>query len=130
MYELAPGWEMDVERGPDCLVVRLGKADLEPEEGGLEEGVALAEQLWNLLQQHFVCRLVLEMDQVPFLSSHLIGQLVLLHKRLYNEGGFLRLCGISEGGRQALAVSRLSACFPDYRDRYEAVGGFRPSQPR
>ena len=125
MYELAPGWEMDVERGPDCLVVRLGAPDVD-----LQEEVPLAEPLWNLLQQHFVCRLVLEMDQVPRLTSHLIGQLVLLHKRLHNEGGFLRLCGISEGARQSLAISRLSARFPDYRDRYEAVGGFRPSQPR
>lgn len=125
MNELAPGWLAQVERGPDWLFVRLERPGLEA-----EDSPPLAEALWELLERHFVHRLVVEMDQVEYLQSAMIGQLVLLHKRLYNAGGILRLCGLSASNQEVLHSLRLDGRFPHYADREEAVMGYRPTQPR
>jgi len=125
MLQIAPGWKLEVERGPQCLFVRL-----QPPEVPGEDQPPLAECLWDVLQQHFVNRLVLELDLLPTLPSFVIGQLVLLHKRLTTHGGLLRICGLSEDNQMVLRICQLGSRFPVYRDRHEAVGTFRPLQPR
>ena len=102
MVHVCTGWKLDVERGPDWLFVRLhGSPDADL------EGEPLAEQLWSLLEQHFIHRLVVEMDDVPALRSNLIGQLVLLYKRIHLKGGMLRICGLTEQQRQPDALGEL-----------------------
>lgn len=129
--ELVIGWEATIERGPDWLFLRL--MDRSGEHGGLgnEECADLAESVWEQIQQHFVTRVVLELDGVEMLHSRLIGQLVLLHKRLVAHGGILRICGLSPANEEALHSCRLDTRLPNYADRGEAVRGFlRPRQPR
>ena len=125
MIELARGWPLTVERGPDWLFVQLERpssdADHEP---------PLAGRIWELLRQHFVNRLVLELDEVDRLESHLVGQLVLLHKRIHTDGGMMRVCGLSPSNQQVLKLSRLADRFPNFADRDTAMAGFRPMQPR
>jgi anti-anti-sigma regulatory factor len=125
VLELAPGWRTEVDRGPDWLFIRL----VRPPDGA-SRLAPLAEHLWSTIAEHFVYRVVLELDQVGPLDSFLVGQLVLLHKRLHTQGGLLRLCGLSETNQQVLRTLRLEGRFPAYRDRGEAVRGFRPPQPR
>jgi anti-anti-sigma regulatory factor len=125
MTALVEGWTLKVERGPDCLFVHLECAA-----GAPCDFSNLADQVWALLEQHFVYRLVLELDGLPLLRSQLIGQLVLLHKRLAQHGGMMRICGLSARNQQALRTSRLEPHFPHYRDREDAVLGGRPAQPR
>jgi hypothetical protein len=124
MLDTAQGWSVKVERGPDWLFVRLSSA---PDHLG--DYSHLAEQLWSILSQHFIYRLVLEMDVKDFPSS-LIGQLVMLHKRLCSHEGVIRLCGLTAGQWRALESCRLEARFPHYENRDEAVHGHRPTQPR
>lgn len=125
MLQLAPGWQLEVERGPDWLFVRLDQAAAHA-----DESPQLAEKVWELMQQHFVNRVVLELDGLPTLSSYVVGQLVLLHKRVVSQGGMVRLAGLSEQNQEVLHLARLSNRFPHYRDRSEAVRGHRPLQPR
>ena len=141
--------EFEVERGPDWLFVRLpdpGMSDLgmgrgrgggngftKASELGEVSGLHvehLADQLWNLLNQHFVYRLVLEMDQVSLFSSSLMGQLVMLQKRVLQHDGALRLCGLSPECQQALHLCRLDQVMPNYRNRADAVHGCAWSKPR
>ena len=116
MLDLALGWELAVERGPDWLFVRISGAD---DDGS--ETPPLADRLWSLLQEHLTHRLVLELDQVDVLGSHLIGQLVLLDKWMSEHGGVLRLCGLSPHSRRVLKRRRLDGRFPAYGNRMEAV---------
>lgn len=116
MVQVSSGWKLDVERGPDWLFVRLKG----PPDGNAEEE-PLVEQLWALLEQHFVNRLVVELDDVPAMRSYLIGQLVLLYKRLHERGGMLRICGLSDSQRQSLRTTRLDERFPCYKNRAEAL---------
>lgn len=123
--EVSTGWSLDVDRGPDWLFVTVRRPDAEA-----DIAPHLAEAIWSIMQRHFVSRLVLELSEIDHLHSHLIGQLVLLHKRITSRGGVLRVCGLSPGNEAALHASRLDSRFPNYRNREEAVLGHRPLQPR
>jgi len=124
--QIAAGWRMDVERGPDWIFIRL-----HPAAGGEIDYFSLAEQVWSVLEQSFTYRLVLELDRVDVLQSALIAQLVLLSKRIHSHNGMLRLCGLSPENQQVLHICRLEGCLPNYGNRGEAVmGEFRPMQPR
>jgi anti-anti-sigma factor len=123
--ELAPGWALDLERGPDWLFIRL-----RPPRHGDTAQAELAEALWQKMDQSFSHRVVLEMDDLWLLRSWMIGELVKLHTRLSQHGGMLRLCGLSEDNQEVLRQCRLEASFPNYRNRNEAVMGYRPAQPR
>ena len=123
--QLATGWTVGIERGPDWLFVQL-KCD----EHSAGEPAELAENLWELLQCHMGHRMVVELAEVDHVTSALLGQLVLLSKRLHKEGGLLRLCGVNEQGEQSIRAARLERLFPCYGDRGAAVRGERPRQPR
>jgi anti-anti-sigma regulatory factor len=125
MLATAQSWSVRIDRGPDWLFARLSAPS--DHNGDYSN---LAEHLWNVLEQHFVYRLVLEFDELPMLPSALIGQLVLLHKRLHMRNGMLRLCGLTDEQRQALEACRLESRFPHYTNREAAVMGHRPMQPR
>ena len=124
MLTIAPSFELDVERGPDWLLVRVRNLDLTQ-----SDAPSLAEHLWGLLQQHFTHRLVLELDAVEVLDSRLIGQLIQLYRRIEEHDGVMRLCGLSPHNRQVLHTCRLDDRLLPYGDREEAVLG-RPHQAR
>jgi anti-anti-sigma factor len=122
MTELMGSKEMEVERGPDWLFVRF-RPDHEPLD-------RVAEQLWALLNQHFVYRLVLEMDEVDFLPSVLMGQLVMLQKRVLQHDGALRLCGLTPSCAEALHFCRLDHTLAHFETRADAVRGSALAKPR
>lgn len=125
MLAVAPGWELDVERGPDWLLVKIRSQD------GSSTDPPLADGLWDLLERHFTYRVVLELDQVRVLNSYLIGQLVQLYKLIRRHDGVMRLCGLSPYNLAVLRTCRLEDRFLPYRDREEAVMGCsRPRHPK
>lgn len=125
MPSLTTSWRLNLDRGPNWLIVRLS-----PESGeGCQES-ELAEQIAELLEQHFTDRVVLELEEVEALSSQLLSQLLKLHRRVVAHGGLMRLCGVSPANRAVLKTNRLDRRFPHFADRFEAVRGYRPTQPR
>jgi anti-anti-sigma factor len=70
------------------------------------------------------------MDQVEFLCSHLIGQLVMLQKRVLQHGGALRLCGLTPSCQEVLRLCRLITVLPVYESRSDAVMGRGLVKPR
>jgi anti-anti-sigma factor len=125
LVELEPGWTLEMDRGPDWLFIRPV-----PPSGAESAEVELAEVIWDRMQQQFVHRVVLDMDNITLLRSWLIGQLVMLHKRVVTSGGMVRLCGMSDGNQQVLRMVRLDDRFPQYGTRGDAIMGHRPNQPR
>jgi len=126
MQAMAPGCDLHVERGPDWLLVRVQSLDLAE-----SETPPLAEHLWSLLEQHFTYRLVLELDAVEVLNSHLVGQLIKLYRRIEEHDGVMRLCGLSPHNRQVLHACRLDERLLPYEDREEAVlGHLHHARPR
>jgi len=111
-----------VDRGPDWLFIRL-----RPDLTQLDD---IADRLWALMNQHFIHRVVLEMHEVDFLPSMLMGQLVMLHKRVLQDGGALRLCGLSPECADALHLCRLDQALPHFECREDAVNGYNATKPR
>ena len=120
-----PGWTLETERGPDWLFIR----PIPPANVMHSGEVEFAEAIWERMDQQFCHRVVLEMDRIPLLRSWLIGQLVLLHKRVTAHDGLMRLAGMSDGNQDVLHMVRLDDRFPQYSDRGAAVMGHRP-KPR
>ena len=125
MLELAGEWSVDVERGPDWLFIRMRG----PEDGKVEP-VDLADRIWRLMEQQFTYRLVLELDDVPLLSTYFLGQLVMLHKRIHSHDGMLRLSGLTDEALDVMRSCRLDHSFSRYSTRADAVMGYVPSKPR
>jgi anti-anti-sigma factor len=115
--EVESDWVVDVDRGPDWLFLRLHP--------GKDDAGDVAERLWSLADRHFIYRLVVEMEDVDMLPSQLMGQLVMLHKRVLQRDGALRLCGLSERCIEALHFCRLDQALPCYATREDAVLGRR-----
>jgi len=122
----ACGWELEVDRGPDWLFIRPRCAAHAP-----HDALEFSEQVWTLVEQSFTHRLVLELNDIELLTSHLIGQLVFLQKRLHSHDGILRICGLSAANQEVIELCRLGGFLPCYRDREAAVmGHWHPAQPR
>lgn len=119
------GWTMDVDRGPDWLFVRLRGES--PRAGAGR--AALAEEIFELMQQSFTRRIVLEMDQIERLNSAMLGQLVSLSKRVREIEGTLRLAGLSPDNERVLETTQLDGRIPAFPTRGDAVRGERP-KPR
>lgn len=114
--------EMEVVRGPDWLIVRV--------QIDSEDADQLADLIWDLVEKHFVYRLVLEMDDVEFMPSAMMGQLVMLQKRLLQHEGSLRLSGLRPECEQALHFCRLDHTLSHFDTRADAVHGSDSQKPR
>jgi len=125
LLELAPDWSLAIDRGPDWMFIRL-----KPPAGGDTGEIPLAEMVWGRMEQSFCCRVVLEFDDVKLLRSWMVGQLVRLHKRVTTQGGMLRVSGLSPANEAVLRICRLDDRIPNYRNRTDAVMGYRPPKPR
>jgi anti-anti-sigma regulatory factor len=126
MLKICSGWELETERGPDWLIVKVKQ----PTKNVVASG-PLADVLWSLLEQHFTHRLVLELDEVDCLDDPLIEQFTELHDRIAEHGGLMRLCGLSAENRRTLLARALDGAFVPYADREDAVsGGSLPRHPR
>ena len=125
MLAIAPGWELKVDRGPDWLWVKI-----EHPEPYSVDAPPLADEVWTQLERHFVYRLVLELDDVEFLDSYLIGQLVTLDRRIREHGGLLRLTGVNSFNREVLRTRGLAGRFSIYGDLTDALMGACPRKPR
>lgn len=132
MLATAAGYEFDVDRGPDWLWIRVRGARSAP-----LSSVSLADELKELIEKHFVYRVVLELQRLPklsgnlVLSSKLIGELVQVNQYIRAHDGVLRLCGLSAENRAMLNVCGLDDLCLDYHTREEAVcGSCGPHLPR
>lgn len=127
MIQAASGLLRDVERGPDWLLLKLAASG---------DWASLADSLWSLSNQYFTYRLVLDCDEINLLDSALMGQLLMLERRMRQQGGLLRLCGLSEASQQALHQCRLDGRLPHFATRTQAILGHReshaglPAKPR
>ena len=123
--QLTKGWSAEVEREQEWLYLKLR---WEPTSGELYP--QLVQPLWQLTCQQLLNRVVLELQHIPLLHSHLVGELVQLQQRIAEQGGMLRLAGLTEDQHAVLQIASLADRFPHYRTRQEAVQGYRPKKPR
>jgi hypothetical protein len=117
---------LDIERGPNWLFVRVKKC-----RPGDPEAISLAQRVSSALDQHFIYRVVLELDEAALPCDRLIEELRVLDQWIQDRHGVLRLCGLPSQYTRRFHQAHLSREFPLYHDREEAVwGGPHHCQPR
>ncbi len=126
MLATVAGYEFDVDRGPDWLWIRIRSMKT-----GSSPVASLAEQITELVEKHFIYRIVLELHRVPELNSQLIEELLELDRYIQRHDGVLRVCGLSPEGRAMLEACGLDDLCLAYNTREEAiVGSCTPRLPR
>ena len=113
MTWIAPGWELAWER------IRCPKPD-----GA--DAPPLAEQIWSIVHHESVQRVVLDVAELPMLFSYVIGQMMLLQKRLCAQSGVIRLCCVSPRNFESIRLCRLDHHLPCFANREDAVLGRNP----
>jgi hypothetical protein len=126
MLKVIPGWELDVDRGPDCLLVKVRKPRRSA--GSL---APLDEVLWSILDQHFTYRLVLELDQIKSFTDEILDQLLDLRDRISARGGMMRIWGLTPHNRRLLLERQVDDRLIPYQDLEEAMmASAAPRRPR
>ncbi len=125
MLELATGWQIDCDWSTEWLFVRISTSGHE-----IDPNPPVAESLWSIAEDHDISRMVIELDETQLLNSFLVGQFILLHKRIFLNGGVVRLCGLSAHNYDVLRYMGLGTRFPNYATREDAVMGYKPKKPR
>jgi len=74
-----------------------------------------------VIEQASSIRLVLDFRHVKFLSSAVLGLLIRISKRIYEQGGQLRLCNIHPGIYEVFKITRLTSVFDICEDVDSAV---------
>ena len=121
MAEIATNWFLHVDVSPDWLFFRFGKTSR-----NADPMPPLAERAWEAVEEHNIYRIVVELESEVPLTSHLVGQFVLLHKRCHQAGGTMRVCGFHPTAYDVFKIMRLDQRFPNYQSRHDAVMGHQP----
>jgi len=86
----------------------------------------LGDELVALLESGAQRDLLIDLEEVEFLSSAMLGKLIRLFKRAAQVGGRVRLCSIRPSIREVFEITQLHKVFEIYPDADEALGRHRP----
>lgn len=106
-----------LEEHGDVLVVRF-KSRLLNDEENIEQ---LGQELFSLVEQSNWLKLVLDLSNVDYLTSSVLGKLITLHRKLHRSQGKLVLFGLSEGVDAILRTSKLTTYFAIAENRDAAI---------
>jgi hypothetical protein len=112
------GLEMNVDRGPNWLFVKL-RTKKAPRAAVPQ----IADKLWSISTRHFIYRLVVELDEFEELPPGWMDELIELQQRLTECGGALRICGVSPESDQSGTSGYLDCRLTNHATRAEAVMG-------
>ena len=76
----------------------------------------LRKSLMSVVNQQKKMNLVLDFSNVKFLSSAVLGLLIRISKKVYENDGQLRLCNISSNILEVFKITRLTKIFDIYPD--------------
>lgn len=112
------GLELNVERGPNWLFVKLRN-----KRKAWAKVPQLADKLWSIASRHFIYRLVVELDELDELPQEWMDELMELQSRLVDCGGALRICGLSPQCEETLHSRQLETTLTNHPSRADAVWG-------
>jgi anti-sigma B factor antagonist len=89
---------------------------------------ALRTSIEAVIEQTSRIHLVLDFRHVRFLSSAVLGLLIRISKRVYEQGGQLRLCNIHPSIYEVFKITRLTSVFEIHEDVDSAIRSFPERQ--
>ena len=96
-------------------------------DGGLNSGTAA--QIEEVVQRAVDCGMrgvIVDCSKLDILSSAGLGRLLMLHKRMRQHGGEVRIAGLKGMAVQVLRMAKLDGIFELYADVSQARLAFRP----
>ena len=96
-----------LEEQGDVLIVGFKMKMLNDEEN-IEQ---LGQELFSLVEQYNRLKIALDMSNVDYLTSSVIGKLITLHRKLHRCQGKMALFGLTEGVGAILSTSKLLSYF-------------------
>jgi len=81
----------------------------------------LQNSLWGVIENAENLSLILDFQNVQFLSSAVLGLLIRVSKKVYENQGQLRLCSICPRIYEVFKITRLTNIFEICSDREDAL---------
>ena len=88
---------------------------------------AVQESIMSVIDESERMNLVVDFQNVRFLSSSVLGLLIRISKRIYERDGELRLCNINPKIHEIFKITRLTKVFDIYPDIDSATEGLSTS---
>lgn len=85
---------------------------------------ALQESIMSVVEQTERINLILDFGNVRFLSSAVLGLLIRISKRIYENNGHLKLCNINPKIYEIFKITRLTKTFDIHKDVESATEDF------
>jgi len=112
------GARLSVEHLGDVTVVKFDEKKILDEQNIANIG----EKLMDLVEKEGARKVVLNFENVDYLSSAALGKLINLHKRLVLQlKGHLVLCAIKEQIFEVFQITRLDKFFKIMKDEQDAL---------
>ena len=83
----------------------------------------LQSSVMSVIEQGGRINLILDFCNVRFLSSSVLGLLIRISKRVYEQDGQLRLCNINPKIYEIFKITRLTKVFDIYENKESATKG-------
>ncbi|HLQ46908.1 MAG TPA: STAS domain-containing protein [Planctomycetaceae bacterium] len=109
-----------LEEHGDVLIVGFKLRMLNDEEN-IEQ---LGQELFSLVEQYNRLKIALDMSNVDYLTSSVIGKLITLHRKLHRCQGKMALFGLTDGVGAILGTSKLLSYFTVADGKEAAVALF------
>lgn len=107
-------------RGDVTIVSFMDKKILD--EANIQE---IGDELTQLVTKDHRIKLLLNFENVEYLSSAALGKLISLHKRVREHNGQLKLCGIRPEIYEVFKITKLNLLFEIYDDEELALKTFK-----
>ncbi|MCD6406133.1 MAG: STAS domain-containing protein [Planctomycetes bacterium] len=93
----------------------------------LDEAVIqeVGDALFDLVDKQYKTKLLLNFENVEYLSSAALGKLITLNKRVKEENGELKLCNIISEIYEVFRITKLNRLFEIYDDMEQALRRFK-----
>jgi len=88
---------------------------------------AVQDSIMPVIDQSERMNLVVDFQNVRFLSSSVLGLLIRISKKIYERDGELRLCNINPKIHEIFKITRLTKVFDIYPDIESATEGLSPA---
>jgi len=91
-----------------------------------QQGINLiGAELTKMAESSGVSKMLINMENVRYLSSAMLGKLIALHKTLRTNKATLKLCSIGPAIFEVFEITRLDKVFDIYKSEDEALEAFR-----
>ena len=84
----------------------------------------LGQEMFQLVEEDKKARLLLNFQQVEFLSSAALGKLITLDKKVKAQGGQMKLSNIRPEIYEVFAITKLNKLFDIKEDEADALAAF------